>query len=336
MVLSNTSFEDFKRTVLEGSALDGTDLAGFVSAVAGAEGESLKQLLCAARDIRLARLGRGVSLCAIVNARSGLCSEDCAFCAQSGHFATDAPTHPFLAPSEIEQAARSMRERGARRFGIVTSGLSPSGQDFKRLVQAVRAVAALGLQADASCGVVSRAQLAQLKSAGLRGYHHNLETARSFFPNICTTHDYDQDVQAVRDALAEGLYVCSGGIFGLGESWEQRAELALTLRDLGVVSVPINFLSPIPGTPLAGRAPLAPEEALKIVALLRFLLPEAHLRICGGRRTVFGATLGTEPLEAGASGLMIGDYLTTRGLDAQADLQAILNAGWEISDDQGE
>jgi len=336
MVICNISFDDVKRTVLEDSPLAGADLTCFVSAVAQAHGKSMDQLLHAARDIRLARLGRRVSLCSIVNARSGRCSEDCAFCAQSAHFDTNAPVHPFLSPAEIEQAARTMRDRGARRFGIVTSGLSPSGRDFEHLVQAVRAVTALGLQADASCGVVSRAQLAELKNAGLRAYHHNLETARSFFPSICTTHEYEQDVQAVRDALAEGLYVCSGGIFGLGESWEQRAELALTLKDLGVPSVPINFLSPIPGTPLASREPLAPQEALKIVALLRFLLPDAHLRICGGRRTVFGLSRGTEPLEAGASGLMIGDYLTTKGLDAQADCQAILDAGWEISDDHDE
>ena len=323
------SFSDFKREALAGNPPAGEALSRFVDAVATAEGANLTELLRCARDIRIARLGRQVSLCAIVNAKSGRCSEDCAFCAQSGHFAANAPVHPFLDPSAIEKAARTMREAGATRFGIVSSGLALSDEDFSSLLEAVRRVAALGLHADTSCGLVTPARFAALKTAGLSAYHHNLETSRSFFPSICTTHDYEADVQTVRDALAAGLYVCSGGIFGLGESWEQRAELALTLRELGVPSVPVNFLTPIPGTPMADRPPLSPTEALKIVALLRFLLPDAHLRICGGRRTVFGRAAAIDPLEAGASGLMIGDYLTTKGLAALSDRQAILDAGWE-------
>ena len=333
MHIGNLSFIETKQSVLAGTPLTGTALDRFVQAVARAQGEQFDQLQAAARDIRVERLGRAVSLCAIVNAKSGRCSENCAFCAQSAHHQTDAPVHPFMSPARIARAAETMRDMGARRFGIVTSGLSPTGEDFRLLLESVRAVAALGMEADASCGVLSREQLALLKNAGLKAYHHNLETARSFFPQICTTHDYEQDVQTVRDALAEGLYVCSGGIFGLGESWSQRAELALTLRELGVDSVPVNFLIPIRGTRMAARALLSPEEALKILALLRFLLPEAHIRICGGRQTVFGQQRGLEPLEAGASGIMIGDYLTTGGLDAKADIEGILAAGWRITGD---
>jgi len=318
--------------VLAGNPLEGDALSSFVEAVALAEGESLTELLRCARDIRMERLGRTVNLCAIVNAKSGRCTEDCAFCAQSGHFSAKAPVHSFLSPEQIENAARAMRTAGATRFGIVSSGLALLDEDFSLLLESVRRVAALGLQADASCGLVTPARFAALKDAGLAAYHHNLETARSFFPQICTTHGYEEDVQAVRDALSAGLYVCSGGIFGLGESWRQRAELALTLRELGVMSVPVNFLTPIPGTPMAAREPLSPEEALKIVALLRFLLPDAHIRICGGRKTVFGRTSPITLLEAGASGLMIGDYLTTQGPDIASDRQAILDAGWEITD----
>lgn len=333
MHIGNLSFTEAQRSVLAGNPLSGAALDRFVQAVACAEGEQCDQLLAAARGIRVERLGRTVSLCAIVNAKSGRCSENCAFCAQSGHYETDAPVHPFMSPGRIAQAAKTMRDMGARRFGIVTSGLSPTGDDFKRLLESVQAVAALGMEADASCGVLTREQLATLKKAGLKAYHHNLETARSFFPQVCTTHDYEQDVQTVREALAEGLYVCSGGIFGLGESWSQRAELALTLRELGVNSVPVNFLIPIRGTRMEGRELLPPAEALKIVALLRFLLPDTHIRICGGRQTVFGQKNGLSPLDAGASGLMIGDYLTTKGLDAQADLSGIIDAGWEIAGD---
>lgn len=333
MGIGNHSFDEWKSAALAGTPLDGARLESFTHAVAEARGEALRALLLAAREIRIARLGKTVSLCAIVNAKSGRCSENCAFCAQSAHFSTGAPTHPFLDLARIGEAATAMRNAGARRFGIVTSGLTPAGDDFELLRQAVVLVDRLGLQADASCGVLSAAQLGQLKDAGLKAYHHNLETARSFFPQICTTHDYEDDVQAVRDAVALGLHVCSGGIFGLGESWEQRAELAVTLRELRVHSVPVNFLHPIPGTPMQSRQPLHPDEALKIVAMLRFILTGANIRICGGRQTVFGQDRGLEPLEAGASGIMIGDYLTTRGLDAQADLKGILAAGWEVADD---
>jgi biotin synthase len=333
MYIGNLSFTEAGQSVLAGSPLSGSELDHFVQAVACSQGDQFDQLLAAARDIRIQRLGRTVSLCAIVNAKSGRCSENCAFCAQSAHHETNAPVHPFMGPGQIAQAADAMRRMGARRFGIVTSGLSPSGDDFKSLLESVRAVSELGMEADASCGVLNREQLTVLKAAGLKAYHHNLETARSFFPRICTTHDYERDVQTVRDALAEGLYVCSGGIFGLGESWNQRAELALTLRELGVVSVPMNFLLPIKGTPMGERTPLSPEEALKVIALFRFLLPDAHIRICGGRQIVFGPEDAILPLEAGASGLMIGDYLTTKGLDANSDREGILKAGWEISGD---
>jgi len=333
MTIGNLFFHETMRSVLAGTPLEGEALERFAHAVSLAQGQLLDSLLDCARTIRLTRLGRSVSLCAIVNAKSGRCSENCAFCAQSAHFETNAPVHPFMEPGQVADAAQAMRELGARRFGIVTSGLTPTGQDFERLIESVRAVAALGMEADASCGVLTREQFARLKAAGLRAYHHNLETARSFFASICTTHEYEDDVQAVREAVAAGLYVCSGGIFGLGETWSQRAELGATLRELRVPSVPVNFLHPIPGTPMGTRAPMEPAEALKTVALLRFILPDAHIRICGGRQTVFGQERGLAPLEAGASGLMIGDYLTTRGLDAKADRQAILDAGWEIAHD---
>jgi biotin synthase len=289
--------------------------------------ERLPELLGHAHRIRLARLGNGVGLCAIVNAKSGTCSEDCAFCAQSGHHAADAPEHPLLSPDEIADAARRAKASGAARFGIVASGKLVGGRDLDGFEAAVRRVAGLGLVPDLSPGILERGQMARLKAAGLVGYHHNLETSAAHFPKMCTTHAYEEDVDAVRAGLDAGLYVCSGGIFGIGETWDDRVELALLLRELGVPSIPMNFLTPIPGTPLEGRAPLSPEEALAIVALYRFLLPDRHLRICGGRPTVFGGERRRELLTAGASGLMVGDYLTTRGNDAGADLDDIRRAG---------
>ena len=329
MDYGNTIILQARQDVLSGKNVSLSLFNDFLAAVAQSQGPALASLLTGARDIRLARLGRSVSLCAIVNARSGRCSENCAFCAQSSHFDTSAPVYPFLPQTNILAAAQAMRSVGATRFGIVLSGASPTTRDFGLLLEAVRGVADLGMHADASCGLLEANEFDSLKRAGLSAYHHNLETARSFFPSICSTHNYDQDVAAVKTALDAGLYVCSGGIFGLGESWAQRAELALTLRELGVPSVPVNFLHPIPGTPMAGRAPLDPVEALKIVALLRFLLPDAHLRICGGRQTVF-AEKGLAPMETGGSGLMIGDYLTTKGLEAAADVDGLRQLGWEM------
>ncbi len=180
---------------------------------------------------------------------------------------------------------------------------------------------------DLSPGILDWAQLKTLKDAGLKGYHHNLETSASFFPRMCTTHAYEEDVAAVRAGIEAGLYVCSGGIFGIGETWDDRVELALLLRELGVQSVPINFLHPIPGTPLEYRHTLSPEEALKIVALYRFILPDRALRICGGRLAVFGQERKQELLGSGASGLMVGDYLTTSGGDVESDLREIKHAG---------
>lgn len=328
MNIGNRPILQARQDVLSGKNVSSRNLSEFLLAVEHAQGPDLACLLTGARDIRLARLGRSVSLCAIINAKSGRCGENCAFCAQSGHYATAAPEYPFMEQADILRAASSMRALGATRFGVVLSGKGPTLRDFGQLLDAIRGVTDLGMLADASCGILDIDQLASLKRAGLQAYHHNLESARSFFPTICTTHAYDEDVAAVKAALDAGLHVCSGGIFGLGESWAQRAELALTLRELGVPSVPINFLHPIPGTPLAGRAPLDPVEALKIVALLRYLLPDAHLRICGGRQAVF-AEAALAPMEVGASGLMIGDYLTTKGLEAAGDVEGLRLLGWE-------
>ncbi|WP_272701687.1 biotin synthase BioB [Desulfovibrio sp. Fe33] len=289
--------------------------------------DRLPELLAHAHRMRAANFGDEVGLCAIVNAKSGTCSEDCAFCAQSGHHAAESPEYPLMDAEDIAAAGARAKAAGASRFGIVASGKLVGGADLDGFEAAVRSVAAQGLVPDLSPGILDRGQLKRLKNAGLRGYHHNLETSASHFPKMCTTHAYEEDVNAVRAGLDAGLYVCSGGIFGIGETWDDRVELALLLRGLGVPSVPMNFLTPIPGTPLEDRAPLSPEEALKIIALYRFLLPDRQLRICGGRPTVFGPDRRDEVLTAGASGLMIGDYLTTRGGDAREDIAAVRRAG---------
>lgn len=324
---------------LQGRALDAPALRAVLDACAAGAGHPLgARLLEGAAAARARHLGRGMEFCAIVNAKSGACSEDCAFCAQSARHKTDSPRHAFLAPEDIARAARDMKARGATRFGIVASGLAPAQGEFERLCEAVSLVRATGLAADVSVGLLTRERLRKLKAAGLSGVHHNLEVARSFFPQVCTTHSYEDDVEAVRLALAEGLFVCSGGIFGLGESWEQRAELAATLLELGVGHVPVNFLVPIPGTRMAGRPPLPRDEALLILALLRLMLPQAQLRVCGGRGLVFGPAGGQaqrQLFESAASGVMIGDYLTVSGTPPEADLALARELGLAVAGEGG-
>lgn len=281
-----------------------------------------------ARAVRDRLHGRRVELCAIVNAKSGRCSEDCAFCAQSGHHRTNAPVHPFIGPVAVADAAREAHAAGVRRFGIVASGLAPTPQEFDGLLEAVARVAACGMEPDVSVGLLTASQLRSLVGAGMRRLHHNLETSASFFPNICTTHDYAEDVALVREALALGVEVCCGGLFGLGESFKDRAELGLLLAELGVRSVPVNFLTPIPGTRLEGRPVLTPGEATATVALLRLLLPWTVIRICGGREAVFGEDAG-QVLDAGANGLMVGNYLTTPGSPAARMADTLAALGYE-------
>lgn len=317
------SLKAARRRALEGASPADSDIRYIIDLPEDRFGE----LVDLANTIKRARFGNKISLCSIINAKSGTCSENCSFCAQSAHHGADSPEYPLLPVEEIAEAASRMQKHGVTRFGIVASGKQVGGKDLDGFAEAVRQVAATGMAPDLSPGILDRAQLKTLKDAGLKGYHHNLETSASFFPSMCTTHAYTEDVNAVRAGVEAGLYVCSGGIFGIGESWDDRVELALLLRELKVQSVPINFLHPIPGTPLENQPVLPPEEALKIVALFRFLLPDRALRICGGRLTVFGDKRKAELLDSGASGLMVGDYLTVQGGSIQSDLDDINRAG---------
>ncbi|MBI5443939.1 MAG: biotin synthase BioB [Deltaproteobacteria bacterium] len=275
---------------------------------------------------RLARANKGweVELCGIANAKSGRCPEDCAFCAQSAHHCTNAPAYDLRPTADLLDQARQAVGIRANRFGIITSGTGiEEGWELDRICETVAGMAAEGkVSPCASLGILSEATLSRLKAAGLQGYHHNLETARSFFPRICTTHDYEDDVATVAAAKRLGLMTCSGGIFGLGESPAQRVELAFTLRDLNVDSVPLNFLVPVAGTPMESMPPLEPLECLKIVAVFRFVLPKATIKVCAGRDRNLG-DLASWIFYAGASGMMIGNYLTTAGREPSLDLRML-------------
>lgn len=320
------------RPLLAGGFLSDADQERLLALLPRAKGPDLAAWAEAADAVRQARVGRVASLCAIISAKSGRCGENCAFCAQSGHYPTESPEHPFLEPERIIAAAAAMRASGVGRFGVVASGKALPEAELAKAADALAGIAALGLAADASFGVLPGEALARLKAAGLAAYHHNLETSRAFYPAICTTRTFEDNLEVLRQCRARGIPVCSGGLFGMGETWADRADLARTLLDAGVFSVPVNFLSPIPGTPLADRPVLAPDEALRIVILLRFLLPDRHIRICGGRPAVFGKTDPLAPMTAGASGLMVGDYLTTAGASVAEDRQGLLRLGFAESE----
>jgi biotin synthase len=300
--------------------------------IMGIEDALLPFLLSGVSRIRAYCHRDGIKLCAIVNAKSGRCPEDCAFCAQSAHHKTRIDSYPLMAPRQILSKAHEAAAMGARRFSIVTSGKSLTEHELGEVIQAVELLKKeTNLTLCASTGMISRDAAHRLKEAGLSRYHHNLETAPSFFPLICTTHAFTEDLETLNNVKEAGLEVCSGGIFGLGESPEQRLELAFTLREIEVDSVALNFLNPIAGTPLEQTSRVPPLEILKFVALFRFILPDKDIRICGGRE--FGLR-DLHPLIfwAGANGIMIGNYLTTRGRDHQADLQMIRDLGLEVVD----
>jgi len=264
-----------------------------------------------------------VILCSIINAKSGFCTEDCAFCAQSSHHRTGIKTYDLLSEGEIIEKALQSKQNGATRYSMVTSGLMLTEKEIDTVCRAAEAITSqTGLTVCGSLGVLTEARARRLKEAGISVYHHNLETSRSFFPQVCTTHDYDDDIETVRLAKASGMKACSGGILGLGETWEQRVEMAFTLKELDVDGIPMNFLNPIPGTKMEGRPLLAPMEALKCIALYRFINPDKNILICGGREVTL-RDFQSWIMLAGANGFMIGNYLTTQGRTIKTDMEMI-------------
>ncbi len=288
--------------------------------VAQCSREELFDLLGMSNRLREEYKGSTVKLCGIVNAKSGLCSEDCAFCAQSVHHDTDIKQYPLLPKTKILNAARKAAKDGAREFSIVTSGKSPTSRELSRVAAVLGEIASLGLSTCASLGILAPDALQMLAGAGLDKYHHNLETSRTFFPKVCTTHSYDEDIRTVNAAKEAGLKVCCGGIFGLGESARDWVELAAALREMEVDSVPLNFHNPLRGTRLASQALLGPLDALRVIMVFRLALPGRDIIVCGGREATLRDLQGFI-FPAGANGLMLGDYLTTAGRAPELDIQ---------------
>lgn len=283
-----------------------------------------RELFEAATQIREAFFGNEVQLCSIINAKSGRCDMDCRFCSQSGCSTTQIDVYPFLDSETLNGQIRALIDAGDRRCGVVTSGGRLSPDEIGSLCATVRPLAGAGAPPPvcASLGRLRSREFEALRAAGITRYHHNLETSRAFYPQVCTTQQWSERRETVRAAQAAGLDICSGGLFGLGESWDDRIDLALSLRELEVDSVPINFLYAHPGTSLRAQEPLSAAEALRLIALYRFLLPRTTLRVCGGRAHVLGARQ-SELFAAGANGLMTGDYLTVAGSQYEADLAMV-------------
>jgi len=292
--------------------------------------EDLLELFLYANRLRNHFRKRAVDLCAIINAKSGACPEDCSFCAQSARHKTSVDVYPLVDKEVVMRKAEEAKANGVRRFCIVISGRKASREDLKKIGKFIEGIRDIGLLPCATLGLLEKDELLFLKDHGLERYHHNLETSERFFPNICSTHTFGEKLKTIEEAKSLGLSVCSGGIFGMGEEWEDRIDMAFTLRKLQVDSVPINFLIPIKGTPLEDIDMLPPIEALKIVSLYRFILPNREIRLCGGRAQVLGE-FNSMIFFAGADAILTGNYLTTTGRTYSDDLRLIRLMGLEIT-----
>ncbi|NJL02979.1 MAG: biotin synthase BioB [Spirulinaceae cyanobacterium SM2_1_0] len=290
--------------------------------------------LCAAADrVRQACCGEVVDLCSIGNIKSGNCSENCGFCSQSAHHpGEDSPVYGLQSPESVLAQAKAAAAAGATRFCMVSQGRgpkyhSPKSDEFAQILAMVRQIVAeTAIKPCCALGEITREQAEALRDAGVSRYNHNLETSENFYDEIVTTHSWRDRVETVQNLKAAGLQACTGGIVGMGESWEDRIDLALALRELAVESVPINLLNPRQGTPLGDRPRLDPFEALKAIALFRLLLPEQILRYAGGREAVMGE-LQPLGLQAGINAMLIGHYLTTLGQPPERDREMLATLG---------
>lgn len=270
--------------------------------------------------------GNHIDLCTIVNGRSGRCSENCKYCAQSAYHHTGVEEYPLMSKEELFRHAKANQEGGANRFSIVTSGRALSGKEFETVLEAYTEMNdTLSIHLCASHGILTEEQLQKLYEAGVRQYHHNIETSKRYFPEICTSHTYDDRIKTIKLAQKAGLNVCSGGIIGMGETWADRIDMAISLSELNIKSIPINSLMAIPGTKLEGMPPLSGDDILRTIALFRFINPEADIRMAAGRKLM--PENGATAFKAGASASITGNMLTTSGTTMKDDLEILKKLG---------
>ncbi|GBD38581.1 Biotin synthase [bacterium HR37] len=285
--------------------------------------EQVPDLIALARKVTLKYRGDGVFLRSIISARTGNCPEDCAFCSQSAHYDTGIKTHPFMATEKILMAAKQAEKLGAMDFCIVISGRGPTPKVFRKVLEAVDLLRKeTNLKIGCSLGELTEEQAFALKEHGVWRYNHNLETCRSYFPRICTTHTYEDRLRTAKLVKKAGMQLCSGGILGMGESVRQRIEFAFELKELDPSWVPINFLNPRPGTPLGHLPLVSPFEAVKTIAIFRLILPDKIIMAAGGREVTL-RDLQAMGLLAGANAMILGNYLTTLGRSPEEDLRML-------------
>ena len=286
------------------------------------------ETLCKGADrIRKHFCGDHVDLCSIINGKSGKCSENCRFCAQSAHNCTGVGEYDLLGADEILAECKHNEERGVHRFSIVTAGRTLSGSDFDKAEKIYTILhRETNMQLCGSHGLLTDEQFRRLKNTGVSRYHCNIETSRRNFPNICTTHTYDDKLECIRRAQKAGFEVCSGGIIGMGENWEDRIDMAVSLSELGVKSIPINALMPIKGTPLENTERITAEDILRTVAIFRYIVPEADIRLAAGRNLM--ENCGAKAFMSGADATITGDMLTTSGNDIKGDIEMLHSMGF--------
>ncbi len=290
----------------------------------------LEELAAAANEIRERFCGNVFDMCTIINGKCGKCSEDCKYCAQSAHYHTACEeSYGLLSTEELLEQAKYNDERGVLRYSIVTSGRALSDKEVEQVCESIRAIRReTGIQVCVSFGLLKEEQFRKLKEAGASRVHCNLESSERFFPEVCTTHTYAEKIETLKAAKRAGLSICSGGIMGLGETMEDRIDMALTARELGVKSIPVNLLNPIPGTPYEKNRILTNEELCRITALFRFLIPDGMIRLAGGRGLT--GDKGEKCFQSGANAAISGDMLTTAGITVETDMELMKKLGYEV------
>lgn len=294
---------------------------------------NLKELCQGADKIREAFVGEKVDLCSIINGRSGRCPEDCKYCAQSVHNHTACEIYDFLPEEKILEACKMNESEGVNRFAIVTAGRALSGEEFEKAIHAYETMKKeCKIDLCASMGFLTKEQLHRLHEAGVTSYHHNIETSRRNFPNICTTHTYDMKIETLKMVKEEGMCACSGGIIGMGETWEDRLDMAISLAELGIDSIPINALMPIKGTPLENQEQLTEDDILRTIAFFRYINPNANIRLAAGRALLTND--GETAFESGASATITGNMLTTVACATiRSDRKMLQDMGRDVTPD---
>jgi biotin synthase len=328
MHAADATVREAERVLLDEHRPVDRELASRLAAVSR---DSLPDLFALAHRVRVEHMGEAVEVESIISAKTGGCPEDCVFCSQSARYHTDVIREPMLDVDQLVELARQTHALGGTEFCIVVAVRGPDERMMRAVVEATHAIReSVDIEVAASLGLLKDGQADRLAEAGVHRYNHNLEAGPRFFPRICTTHTFDDRVQTCQRVSNAGMELCSGGIFGMGETWEDRLDLAFILRDLDTHEIPCNFLNPRPGTPLQLTALLQPLEALQCVAVYRLINPDAVLRYAGGREIVL-RDMQAYGMLAGANGLIVGNYLTTLGRNAEADLAMLADLGMPVA-----